>query len=56
MDLIPIDVWWLLAKVRPDQDVMLNIQLFWEDLLKTGKLGAGIVGFVLGFLLKSITS
>ncbi|WP_218082573.1 hypothetical protein [Anthocerotibacter panamensis] len=51
-----LDFWVYLAKIPPGQDVLLNIQNFWMDLLKTGKLWAGIIGFVLGFLVKSITS
>lgn len=46
----------LLAAVPKDQDVLLNIQTFWNDFLTTGKLAAMLVGFMLGFLLKSITS
>ncbi|MBC7881040.1 MAG: hypothetical protein H7Y37_06855 [Anaerolineae bacterium] len=43
------------AGVPPGQDVMGNISHFWKDLTTTGKLSAGIVGFVLGFLLRGIT-
>jgi hypothetical protein len=46
----------LLAYIPPGQDVLANIQNFWKDLLKSGKFAAGIVGFILGFLIKSITS
>jgi hypothetical protein len=43
------------AGLPPGQDVMGNIGHFWKDLTSTGKLSAGIVGFVLGFLLRGIT-
>jgi len=46
----------LFLAVPKGQDVMLNLQTFWQDLLKTGKLAAGVIGFILGFLIKSITS
>ncbi|WP_287129608.1 hypothetical protein [Candidatus Cyanaurora vandensis] len=51
-----LDLGWLLAAVPKDQDVIANLQNFWNDLLKTGKLAAGVVGFILGFVIKSITS
>lgn len=43
------------AGLPPGQDVMGNMGSFWKDLTTTGKLSAGIVGFVLGFLLRGIT-
>lgn len=51
-----IDFGALFLAVPKEQDVMLNLQNFWQDLVKTGKLAAGVIGFVLGFLIKSITS
>lgn len=37
------------------QDVLGNISHFWKDLTTTGKLYAGIIGFVLGFVIRGIT-
>jgi hypothetical protein len=45
-----------LAVVPKNQDVIAQIQAFWNDLISTGKLAAAGLGFVLGFLLKSVVS
>ena len=45
-----------LAVVPKDQDVIAQIQAVWHDLLSTGKLTFAGIGFVVGFLLKSIVS
>ena len=44
-----------LGGLPPGQDVIGNITNFWKDLTSTGKLAAGVVGFVLGFLLRGMT-
>lgn len=44
-----------LGGLPPGQDVVGNISNFWKNLTSTGKLTAGIVGFVLGFILRGIT-
>jgi hypothetical protein len=43
------------AGVPAGQDVLGNLNHFWKDLITTGKLMAGIMGFVLGFLVRGIT-
>jgi hypothetical protein len=45
-----------LAVVPKNQDVITQIQVFWNDLITTGKLAAAGIGFLVGFLLKSIIS
>jgi hypothetical protein len=45
-----------LAIVPKNQDVIAQIQAFWHDLTATGKLTFAGIGFVVGFLLKSIVS
>jgi hypothetical protein len=45
-----------LAVVPKNQDVIAQIQAFWNDLITTGKLAAAGIGLVVGFLLKSIVS
>lgn len=51
---LPVDQ-LALAALPADQDVIRNISNFWKDLTTTGKLTAGIVGFVLGFMLRGLT-
>jgi hypothetical protein len=44
------------AVVPKNQDIIAQIQAFWHDLIASGKLAAAGIGFVLGFLLKSVVS
>jgi tetrahydromethanopterin S-methyltransferase subunit B len=50
-----VDALVQIAGVPPGQDVMGNLTNFWKDITTTGKLGAAIFGFVLGFMLRGLT-
>ena len=46
----------ILAEVPADQDVILQMRKGWDNFVESGQIWALIIGFFIGYLLRSLTA
>ena len=46
----------ILAEVPAEQDVILQIRQGWDNFVESGQIWALIIGFFIGYLLRSLTA
>ena len=46
----------ILAEIPADQDVILQIRKGWDNFVDSGQIWALIIGFFIGYLLRSLTA
>ncbi|AFZ58081.1 hypothetical protein H6G54_15845 [Anabaena cylindrica FACHB-243] len=52
---LPVDITFLAQQVR-DADLMGQVQRNWNHFVQTGQIWALLIGLVIGYMLKSLTS
>ncbi len=48
--------WLVFAQEVPNTDILANIQQAWSNFVKTGQIWALLIGLVVGYVFRSMTS